>query len=492
MQVRDLIQKSVWQPSRDQDTTQPSVSVLLPTFRRGRDGSFLRAADSILNQSLRNLELIVVDDGSTDGTAQQIANLMAADARVSCVTHPENIGLPAISEYEAFQHAREDYIAFGFDDFIFDDGALAALLAFPLTSLRSVVHGYAAWFDRAGHQHFYGKDDIPHARLRFYNFLANATFLTPREILHDVGLFDPHIAAARLCDWDLWRRILKKYPIHRAPVFVGTEYGHTRDDSLENTYPLLEEAMQEYFSTNRNELLKPGNFPNFDIWRMPERPSAILTAHIMKARQFFSSRLWTKALPASSDAAGMIEPQRTTIGIFGELDAALARGFDSVPEQSRRQLLYIHPELTEARLAYYLAGCSAVITVRHALHVRGEVSALCGAIGVPVYYLAQDDLRAVRDEAGQFAGSLLEIVARALPVNAPEWTLRLRKLLELAAHRAMVAEARLEHAEAELTERSIRLAAAEAQLRSRSYRLALKVRGLANAARKIAGWMRLH
>src|SRR5256885_2305075 len=127
MRVSDLIKNTVWLPSSNYDMARPLISVLLPTFRRGRDGSFLKAANSIL---------------------------------------------------------------------------------------------------------------------------------APRAILEDVGLFDPHVAAARLCDWDLWRRILKKYPIHRTPVFMGIEYGHTRADSLENTYPLFEEALQEYFSVDRNEGLR--------------------------------------------------------------------------------------------------------------------------------------------------------------------------------------------------------------------------------------------
>src|SRR2546423_7953058 len=156
MRVSDLIKDTVWLPSSNYDMARPLISVLLPTFRRGRDGSFLKAANSILGQSLRDLELIIIDDGSTDGTAEQIASLMAADKRVSCLRHPSNIGLPAISEYEAFMRARSDYIAFGFDDFIFEPDALSNLVVFPLTSPRSVVHGYVGWFDRAGHQHFYG------------------------------------------------------------------------------------------------------------------------------------------------------------------------------------------------------------------------------------------------------------------------------------------------------------------------------------------------
>src|SRR5215213_6020349 len=136
MKVREFIENTVWLPGREYETAQPLVSVLMPTFRRGRDGMFLRAATSVLDQSLRALELIIVDDGSTDGTADQIAAIMDADGRVSCLRHPKNIGLPAISEFEAFERARGEYIAFGFDDFIFEPNALMELVAFPRTSAR--------------------------------------------------------------------------------------------------------------------------------------------------------------------------------------------------------------------------------------------------------------------------------------------------------------------------------------------------------------------
>lgn len=90
----------------------PRVSVILPTFRRGDSGLLSAAIDSILDQSLRELELLIVDDASTDSTAGIIAEAMLRDPRVSVIRHARNIGLPAVSEYEGYLLARGDRIAF--------------------------------------------------------------------------------------------------------------------------------------------------------------------------------------------------------------------------------------------------------------------------------------------------------------------------------------------------------------------------------------------
>src|SRR4051812_4886578 len=99
MQVKDLIRGTIWLPGSDWDPNrQPKISVLLPTFRRGKSGLFRRCVNSVLSQTLEDLELIIVDDASTDGTADQIAEFQKRDRRVSCLRHSSNIGLPAISE----------------------------------------------------------------------------------------------------------------------------------------------------------------------------------------------------------------------------------------------------------------------------------------------------------------------------------------------------------------------------------------------------------
>ena len=106
MKVKHLIAQTIWLPGALYGADKPVVSVLLPTFRRAKSGLFLKAVNSVLNQTLMALELIIIDDASTDGTAAIIAEIMAKDGRVSCLKHPVNIGLPAVSEFEGFQKAR--------------------------------------------------------------------------------------------------------------------------------------------------------------------------------------------------------------------------------------------------------------------------------------------------------------------------------------------------------------------------------------------------
>jgi cellulose synthase/poly-beta-1,6-N-acetylglucosamine synthase-like glycosyltransferase len=68
----------------------PLVSILVPTYNGER---FLRLAlRSALDQSYRDIEVIIGDDASTDGTADVLASVAAADARVRVVRHDTNVG----------------------------------------------------------------------------------------------------------------------------------------------------------------------------------------------------------------------------------------------------------------------------------------------------------------------------------------------------------------------------------------------------------------
>lgn len=64
----------------------PSVSVVIPTYNR--KDAVIRAAQSALSQSLPPLEIIVVDDGSRDGTTE--TNLLALDPRIRYIKHSTN------------------------------------------------------------------------------------------------------------------------------------------------------------------------------------------------------------------------------------------------------------------------------------------------------------------------------------------------------------------------------------------------------------------
>lgn len=68
----------------------PKVSVIVPVYND--EGCLEGCLDSILGQSLQDLELICVDDGSSDGSAQLLADRAACDPRVKLLSHERNLG----------------------------------------------------------------------------------------------------------------------------------------------------------------------------------------------------------------------------------------------------------------------------------------------------------------------------------------------------------------------------------------------------------------
>ncbi|MBP5199130.1 MAG: glycosyltransferase [Schwartzia sp.] len=109
---------------REREPSQPVVSVLIPVFNAEK---FLAPAlDSVLGQSLHEIEIICADDGSTDGSAAILAEYAAKDSRLRVVTAAENGGLPAARNL-AFSEARGRYAYFFDADDLLPTDALKRL-----------------------------------------------------------------------------------------------------------------------------------------------------------------------------------------------------------------------------------------------------------------------------------------------------------------------------------------------------------------------------
>lgn len=105
---------------------EPQVSVLMPTYNQA---SFLhRAVHSLLAQTCRNWELLIIDDGSTDQTPELVSALRG-DARIRDWRLPENVGLGRALNI-GLAAARAPFIAYLPSDDIYDPDHLASLLAF--------------------------------------------------------------------------------------------------------------------------------------------------------------------------------------------------------------------------------------------------------------------------------------------------------------------------------------------------------------------------
>ncbi len=122
-------------------TGGPLISVIMPAWNA--EQTVEKAAQSILNQTWRNLELLIIDDASTDDTWLVMQRLAAGDARVKIARNKVNVG-PYVSKNIALTQAKGAWIT-GHDA---DDWALpqrleqhlGAILAQPRPALASVIH----------------------------------------------------------------------------------------------------------------------------------------------------------------------------------------------------------------------------------------------------------------------------------------------------------------------------------------------------------------
>lgn len=124
------------------------VSVIMPAFNAR--ATIEQAARSILDQSWRNLELIIVDDLSSDCTADVAERLAAEDPRIRVLRNPANVG-PYVSKNRALRAATGRYVT-GHDA---DDIAIPTRIADQMQPIRddaacAATIGYMVRLDRDG------------------------------------------------------------------------------------------------------------------------------------------------------------------------------------------------------------------------------------------------------------------------------------------------------------------------------------------------------
>jgi len=209
---------------------QALISVIIPAHNAAR---FIEeAVRSVLSQTYGNLEIIVVDDGSTDDTYERVA---AFGPRITLIRQAN--GGAAVARNTGIRCSRGEYVAFLDADDVWLAEKTARLLSILEREPGAAVayHGYAA-IDDAGA--VVGQPVIPvHEGDVLEPLLLRCFFGPPmvmirRTCLDSVGLFDPVLRLGQ--DWDLFLRIaLAGYRVRCVPealVLCRTHQGNTTRD----------------------------------------------------------------------------------------------------------------------------------------------------------------------------------------------------------------------------------------------------------------------
>lgn len=183
------------------------LTVIIPTYNRAH---FLdRAIDSVLKQTLSCAEIIIVDDGSTDNTAEIVAQKALKSSIPLLYIVQENRG-PSAARNVGVSHSSCNYIAFLDSDDHWQKQKIkkqfSALLAH---SKYRISHTYEKWFRRGEHLN-QKKKHIPRHGDIFDHCLSlcavgMSTVMLEKSLFDEIGFFDESM---RCCeDYDFWLRL---------------------------------------------------------------------------------------------------------------------------------------------------------------------------------------------------------------------------------------------------------------------------------------------
>lgn len=208
------------------------VSVIIPTYNRWP--MLGEAVESVLGQSFKGFELIVVDDGSEDGTARHLKRY-STDLRL--LSQPRR-GVAAARNLGA-RFSRGRYLAFLDSDDLWQPKKLEIQLAFmearPAVRICQTEEIWIRRGRRVNPRKKHGKPsgDIFRASLDLCLVSPSATMMT-KDLFHGVGGFDEAFPVCE--DYDLWLRIAVNTPVHLIPDPLVLKRGGHLDQLSRSTW----------------------------------------------------------------------------------------------------------------------------------------------------------------------------------------------------------------------------------------------------------------
>lgn len=258
----------------------PLVSIIIPTYNRSR---FLQETiESVLRQTYPNVEVIVVDDGSTDDTPEAMARY---EGRVDYIRQP-NRGVAA-ARNAGFHAAKGEYLCFLDDDDLFlplkIERQMHILDRQPHVGLAHCRYyradGQGNLLDKPG---LLPEGDVLRELVR-WNFVWMGAPLIRRECLERVGLFDEQVSSVT-ADWDMWLRIaMAGYPFDCAQEPLGVYRIHT--SSMMSDVAGVEHGVIAVLD-------KAFSSPSLPRDVMASRPQALAFVRLWLACLYYNVRQW--------------------------------------------------------------------------------------------------------------------------------------------------------------------------------------------------------
>jgi len=292
-------------------TRTPKVSVVIPVYNR--EGYIGDAIQSILSQTLQDFELIVVDDGSSDGTPEAVERVR--DPRIRLVRNRENLGIPQ-TRNRGLEEARGEYVAW-LDS---DDMALPSRLQVQVDFLDrapaiALVGSWAGTMNDAGHwlpryKVLPTQPEEVGARLLLRCPILQYSMMGRAEILKEMGYREDFPVCQ---DFDLFVRLFERHGLANLPRLLVRRRFHAGRVTREKSE--LVKAMNQSIAARQIEALgvdaSAGDLDrHFRLPRLNKQDETPDLAYLEWAED------WCRRLAEANEARPIYEPQtlRRTLG----------------------------------------------------------------------------------------------------------------------------------------------------------------------------------
>ncbi|RLC39557.1 MAG: hypothetical protein DRH33_02555 [Candidatus Nealsonbacteria bacterium] len=189
------------------------ISVIIPSYNSGK--YLNEAIESVVNQTYKNLEIIIINDGSSDDTEEIAKKWQQKDERVRYINHKINRG-PAAARNTGIKNAQGEYVAF----LDADDVWLPQKIEIQIKKIKELGADlvFSNWYvwepEKKIKIRAFESNPVENNRKNLLSFLVKKNFgnsstaLIKRLVLEEVGLFDESLRFSE--DYDLWLRFLLK------------------------------------------------------------------------------------------------------------------------------------------------------------------------------------------------------------------------------------------------------------------------------------------
>jgi len=215
------------------------VSVVIPTYNV--EAHIVETLNSVLSQTHKNIEVIVVDDASTDSTVEILLEMSRKDSRVEVLQLPNNSGMPSVPRNAGVDLARGKYIAF-LDG---DDIWMSNKLQFQLSAMNEYNLNFSCtcvskFNGKSAANHSQESKDIlnaerveliEHDQLLKKNIIATSSVIVDSSIIgrHRFNVSSSYCAIE---DFEFWLRLHQNKNISSGFIDVVSVYYRVRSDSL--------------------------------------------------------------------------------------------------------------------------------------------------------------------------------------------------------------------------------------------------------------------